>query len=287
MSSRLRVKTPTSVAGPVHLDPGAVQLPLHRGRTDPVERLGDALRRLRQHRQHRSADLEPERGQGGGAAGQRGRRDRAQVTAEHHRPADVVRPQPRRPGDGVDHHAGQRALAKLADEQLAQEALLRRGGPGEDPGEQPAALRLRPGAALPADPLERRVHLGHAERRLRGRRRDVAQRRPAHPDLTLPQLPGEEGHRHRHLPRPRPGQRPGEPLDLAEPGRGGRHRVRGVREIAQQHPAHLPSRSTSPASTPAATSTATAISSHPRTLGRGLPRRTLLATTTPSCRTGR
>ena len=63
MSSRVRVKTRDVVAGAVHLHADAVELPLDRGRADPVERGVEVLGRLREHRLERPAELEPEGGE--------------------------------------------------------------------------------------------------------------------------------------------------------------------------------------------------------------------------------
>src|SRR5262249_41144853 len=64
------------------LDARAVQLRLE-GRRGPQlrERLLHRARRLREHWRQRAADLEPERGERGGASAHRGRGDRRQVTA--------------------------------------------------------------------------------------------------------------------------------------------------------------------------------------------------------------
>ena len=226
-------------AAAVHLDPGAVELPLH-GRLAQLGQRGvHAVRGPGQHRQHRAADLQPEPGRRGGPAGERGRRHRAEVAAQHHRPAHVLDRDDRGLRDGVDHHPLQGALAQLADQQPAEEALLAGGGPGEQVGQQGPAGGLRAGARGAADLGERPVDLGHPQGRPVGGRRHLAQRGPADPDLPLPQLAGQERDRGGGLGRGGPGQHVGQQADLAEPRRGPGDRLGRVGEIPQQQPGTL------------------------------------------------
>ena len=167
---------------------------------------------------------------------ERGRgRDHAEVAAQHHRPPHVLGRHAGRPGDRVDHDALQRALAQLADQQLAQEPLLRRGRAGEQLSQQGPAGRLRPGPGLPADLVERRVDRADPQGRRVRRGRHLAQRGPADTDLPLPKLAGEERDRRGRLVGVGPAEHVGEQSDLAKPrGRAG-HRRRRVGQVPQQH----------------------------------------------------
>jgi hypothetical protein len=141
-------------------------------------------------------------------------------------------------GGGVGHHALERALADAARQERAQERLLARGGAPEQLGQRLAPGRLRAGAAEPADARERGVDLHQLERRLERRRRQVLDRRPADPDLALPQLAGQERDRDRRLPRRRGAQRLGERGDLAAAGAGGGDGLRGGDELVEEHAAN-------------------------------------------------
>jgi hypothetical protein len=94
---------------------------------------------------------------------------------------------------------------------------------------------LRARAAKGADPAERLVDGRDRERRLGGRRGRLLQRGPAHADLALAQLAGEEGDDGRGLGGVRPAQRAGDRLHLgrSRPRRGdsggNRH------EVCEQH----------------------------------------------------
>ena len=91
------------------------------------------------------------------------RRGRAEVAAQHGGAADEVEGDAGRLGDGVGHHALERALAQLAEEEPAEELPFRLGRPGEQPGQHGLALGHRPG---PRDALDRRdgtVDVGHRQ----------------------------------------------------------------------------------------------------------------------------
>ena len=116
-------------AGAVHLDADAVELHVdHRRRAGRGERLVDRGGALREHRRQRPADLQPEPGQLGRSAGQRGHRHGAQVTGEQQRPADRRHRHLGGPGHGVGEQPGLGALPQLAAEQAGEQPLLVGGG---------------------------------------------------------------------------------------------------------------------------------------------------------------
>ena len=132
------------VAESVDLHAGAVELPLHRRRARVAQRLGDVGGTGGEHRLDRVQHGQPDGLEGLAALGQREHRRAAEVAGEHRGAADDVDRDPGGGGDGVGHHAGQRALAELAGEQAADEVDLGLGGAGEEVGEQRLAGRLRP-----------------------------------------------------------------------------------------------------------------------------------------------
>ena len=223
------------VAVAVHLDPHAVELGLDRRGVDPSERGLEIGAGRGQHRLDRPPDLQPDGRQAGGAEAQRDVGDGPRVAAEHQRTAHGRLGHLRRRRDRVRHHAGQRALAQPAGEQRDEEPLLVRGRARQQRAERVAAHGLRAGPARGADALEGRVDVGDRERRLGGRRGQLAQRRPADADLALAQLAGQEGDAGRELIRVQSVQGLGQARDLRGPRRRVPDRIRRLDEVAQQH----------------------------------------------------
>ena len=159
---------PDLCAEPVHLDPCPVELPLHDGRADALDRLPRALRRLREHRLQGPEHLEPEPCEPGAAVGERRGGDRAEVAGEHERAPHLGRRDIGCAGDSVRDDALERSLPELALEERAEEALLTLRRAGEEPGERAPAGRLRARARRGADRPERGVDLEELERRRPG-----------------------------------------------------------------------------------------------------------------------
>ena len=107
-----------------------------------AERLGDVGRAGRQHRLDRVQHREPHGFEGVLALGQRQRGGAAEVAREHRGAADDGDRDAGGGGDGVGHHAGQRALPQLTGEEPADEVDLGLGGAREEVGEQRLAGRL-------------------------------------------------------------------------------------------------------------------------------------------------
>ena len=219
----------------VDLDADAVELPLDRRGAELVHRGGDVRGRRGEHRAHRAADLEPERAQRLGPAGERGGGHGAEVAAQHQRPPQDGGRHAGGAGGGLGHHALERALAQLAREQRAQEALLALGRPPEQGGERGAPGGLRAGPGQRADRGAGRVDLADGQRGRGGRRRQLAQRRPADADLALAQLARQvrDGDR-RLLGRGQP-QDAGERLDLAAARARGGDGLGDGGEVGEQH----------------------------------------------------
>ena len=97
--------------------------------------------RRREHRPQRPPDDEPDPGQGIGAAGQRSGRRRRGIPGQHHRPPHRLLGYVRGHGDGLLHHAVERALAQLARHQPPQELLLGPGRPREQRVDRRPAMR--------------------------------------------------------------------------------------------------------------------------------------------------
>ena len=130
-----------------------------------AERVVDRLGRRGQHRLHRLEHREADRLEPGPSLGQRHPTRAADVAAQHHRPPHHGGRHGRGLGDGVGHHALERALAQLAHQQPAQERGLGRAWPGRtvaprvsaraatDPGPLVAASRVM--ASSTSSDLER------------------------------------------------------------------------------------------------------------------------------------
>jgi hypothetical protein len=150
------------VAGLVHLHARAVELPFERGRAERGERRSHVVGRRGQHRLHRLQQADREAGEPGRAVAERRCGDSLEPARDHRGAAHLGGRQRARGGDRVEHHAFERALAQLADDQAHEEVAL--GGVGAR--EQRLEL-LRP----------RRRARRHATRRSRDRACPGAARR--------------------------------------------------------------------------------------------------------------
>ena len=157
------------------------------------ERLRDVGGTGREHRLDRVQHGQPDGLEGLAALGQGEHRRAAEVAREHRGAADDVDRDPRRGGDGIGHHPGQRALAELAGEQPADEVDLGLGGAGEEIREQCLAGGLRPRTRRAGQLGEDPVDLEDLDRGLGGGLDVLPVRRsPAHADATLARRAGEE-----------------------------------------------------------------------------------------------
>ena len=159
---------------------------------------------------------EPEPRESGCAFPHRHSRNGSQISREHRRPSNVSDRKPGRPCDRVGHHAFERTLAKLAEEQPDEQPLLGLGRMREELGQRLTSRSLR---ALPGDPLELRdgrIDLEELERGCDRGRRVLPERRPPHADRSLRQFAGEIGDCDRNLTRARRGQQHRDPLDLLQ-----------------------------------------------------------------------
>ena len=194
-----------------------------------------------EHRLHRPQQLERDRAQPGRAVGQRDGGDRAEVAAQHQRAADVGARHVRRLRDRVGHHAGERALADVAEQQRDEEALLvlgrareqRRGPPRAERACEPAPASspIRSNAASTSATVSDGSAAGD------GWSRSAAQPTPIWRCVSSAGQPSDGGGR---LGRAQLAQQRGQPLDLPAAGRGGAHGGGGVDELAQQHAAMVP-----------------------------------------------
>ena len=162
-SSRLRVKTGDVAAAAMHLDPGSVELPLHRRRHDPVECRDQVGRRRGQHRLHRPADDQPHAAQALDTVAEADLGQRAGISQQHQRPPHLLHRHVDGEGDGVGDHGLKRALPQVAQHQPAQEVLLVGNRPAEQAVEQSPALGLRAGSGHRSQPVEGGVDVSHRE----------------------------------------------------------------------------------------------------------------------------
>ncbi len=186
------------------------------------------------------------------------------VAAQHHRPPHVARPAtPGGPGDRVEHHALEGALAQLADEQPRSRKRCSAAVARRTARRAAAAGRLRPGAGLPPIPSKAAstsptLSVGSAAGA--GTSRSDAQPTPirrcrSSPDRKATARP----------PRPaRPGPAPRPRRDLLGPAAGRRYGLRRGGQVGEQQAGHA-ARSSRPLSMPSTTIASTRSSSQPRT----------------------
>ena len=223
---------------PVRLDAGAVELPLDARTAEPAQRARDVVGGLRQHRRDGVQRREPEPREAGCALPHCHCRDGSQIAREHRRPPHVAGRKPGRPGNRVGHHAFERALTKLAEEQSYEQPLLRLGRGREE-------LRQAPHAAQPASPCRRFLGAGSRRHRHRGARARVPSRAaaapsaPPTPPRPCPAAVRLRGRRPRSRPRRQSrGEALGEPRDLRQPRRRGCDVSGRLSDPGQEHPRH-------------------------------------------------
>lgn len=176
----------------MHLDPDAVEFDVDHGRrTGRLDRLAYRGGAGGEHRGERPTDSQADLAERGGAAGQGRRRDRLQVAGQQQRPAYGRERDLCGAGDRVGQQARLGALAQLTAEQTDQESLLVDGGGAEEPADQFAAAGLGTGTGDGGDGVDGRVDVGHGQRRVFRRWRQVAQGRVTDPGLPLAQLTGQ------------------------------------------------------------------------------------------------
>ena len=130
--------------------------------------------------------VEPEPGQPVRALADRGRRHRPELAREHHRPPDLGDGEARGPRDRLHHHALERALAQLAEEEPDEEPLLGLGRAPEQRRELLAARSLRAGPGDARDPRRGRVHLQRARSSRAARAGSGSSRSAAQPTPIVP-----------------------------------------------------------------------------------------------------
>ena len=147
------------VVDTVGLDTRAVELPFDVRSTQLLERADHVLGSLCQHRRDRPQRRQPEASQTLDALAHGDRRDRRHVAGEHRRTPHGRRRNVGGLRDRLDHHALERSLTKLSEEEPDEEALLGLGRAREQRLElaSPSCLRARAGDALEA--RDRRIDL--------------------------------------------------------------------------------------------------------------------------------
>ena len=241
-SSRLRVKTATSRVAPVHLDARAVELVLDRRRVHALERAGDVGGGLGEHGLQRAADLEAERRR---APRRRSRErdggDRAEVAAQHQRAADRGARHLGGARHRVDHHArlGRPGAARRVSTPR-QEALLRGGRAREQRGERLAPRALGAGARPARRSARRRRRVSRDGQRRLGRRRPATSRSAAQPTPIWRWRSSPERNATPASTSSGASRRSASAsaVDLAQPGRGRGHGLRGLHEAGEQHGEH-------------------------------------------------
>jgi hypothetical protein len=224
------------VAAAVKLQPGAVELPLERGRTNPRERILEVVGRLGEHRLERAKQRQPEALERLPASRRGGGRDGAEVGDHHQRAPNIRGRDLGRPRDRLDHHAGERSLAELPREERDEESLLVFGRAREEVLQLLPPELLRPPPRGIANPPQGRVYVEQLERRP-GRRRSgqLAKRGPADADRPVQELPREVGDGDGHLRGVEAPDTRGQQLDLAQASLRARDVGRRPCELVEQH----------------------------------------------------
>ncbi len=223
---------PHLLGPPVELDAGTIQLPLQRGRADPGECIGDAVSRLRQHRLERPEELQAKGGEPTFAAGQGGLSHRPQVAAQHQGPAHRGCRYRRGTGHRLHHHALERPLAKLAEDESDQEVLLGLSGATEELIQESLPLCLGPRSGHPAQPSEAGVDLSKRERRPHRRFDRLTKRGVPDTEAPLAEHTRQQSHADGDLFRIEPAEDPRQQVDLDQPARVCRHLCRDVHDVA-------------------------------------------------------
>ncbi len=232
---------PHPVTGAVHLDSCPVQLPLDHCRAQCGNGLPGRCGGLGQHRLHRREDRDPGPVQCLGSPGQGPGCDPDQVSLQHGGPSHPVRLHSQGERHGVGHDPLQRPLTQVAQDQAAQEALLRAGGPGQQVREGGVASLLGARAGRRRQILENGVHLQHLDGGCWSRLGlDSVDRRPAHPEAVLTRAAGQKGDGHRRLRWRDLAQHPGEDLDLFQPGASGGNGFGDCDDVGEEHRSRLP-----------------------------------------------
>ena len=221
----------------MHLHARPVELVFERRGPERREPARDVLGRAREHRAHGLEQPQLEARESRRAVRERGRGHGRDSAREHDRAAHVRGRQPGGRGDRVAHHAFERALAQLADEQPREEALLALGRVTKQRLEDLApAIR----AALARDAresLEPCARRADRERRVR-RGRNAAQvvdRRGTEPEPPARQRAREPRDRGLALVGAERAQARDEQLDLREPAARRGNAVRGLDERGELH----------------------------------------------------
>jgi hypothetical protein len=160
----------------VDLNARAVELVLERRPAEPLDRLVDRVRGLREHRRDRSEQLEPEAIERVRSLDQRGMRDTAEIAGEHRGALDALDGDSRGGRDGLVHESRERTLAQLAREQPAEEVTLVCVGAAKQMPQRARAQRQRAAPGQRRDAPEARIDIGERQRRAM---RTLA-RRPEH-----------------------------------------------------------------------------------------------------------
>ncbi len=228
---------PDLVLAFVHLDAGAIELPLEGRLAEPGERVLGIFGRLREHRLKRPEQLHGKACETGRPFAQSGPCDHPEIAREHRRAAHIAGRQLRRLGHRLDHHALERALAQFADQEAEEEILLRLGRPGKQLAQQPQPFARRPLALDRHEPIERRIELAEGQAGA-GRRRlgpRLTQGRMADPDPALARQPREQADRDFRRLRTGCAQTVREMADLGQPPARLGHPRRGLHDLVQPH----------------------------------------------------
>lgn len=222
----------------MHLDADPVQLLLHRAGSQRGQRLRHGRGRAGEHRLHGPADPQGHPLQRRRALGEHRRGHPGQGPVQHHGAAQGGGRHPGGRRHRVQRDGVERALAHLAEEQTAQEALLGLGGRAEQGVHDPVPLGAGTGARDGGEFAHGRVDLADGEGRP-GRGVDLpAEGAPSDAGAALGQPPGEVGDDDGGLLRGRGGEHLGEQGGLRRAGGGLGDLPGHTRDLGEQHADH-------------------------------------------------
>ena len=228
------------VAGLVHLNARAIELPLERGVADAAERILDVVGRIGEHRLHRPHQLHAEARQTGVALDEGGVGDLRQL-AGHHRGAPdqrrrQARARARRRRSSTPSSAPCRSSPVSSRTRNDCSSAVTRANRSR---KQRRLLDRRPGAGRLRDALEQGVDLAEIDRGGLGGGDDAGagHEAPAETDAPLPQRAGEKRDGNGDFVGIEPAEEIGEPADLVESAADRGDGVRRLDQVREPHPA--------------------------------------------------
>ena len=214
----------------------AVELKFQRGLAEIAERAFHVAGRLREHGLHRTEKLNGIGRESRGTLLEDGASHAGDVAGHHHGAAHVVGGGTGSTGQRVHHYALESALPNLAEQQGAEEFLLRRGGAREQPAEEFAPLAVGAAALNRSQRSEGSIDIGDIEGgAFGGGGGGIADGRATYTEAALTRVPTEERDGDFALFAIQLLRQRGQQVDLGEPARSLRDTLGSLHYAGQQH----------------------------------------------------